>query len=199
MLICTTQAGSLIGKSGVVIKEMKDRSGCINIKVLQPDSLPPCALANDKLLHVVGTVESLRVVLRLSSDRLFDNPPKEPPAHEPCANALNPGPAVGMHGPPMGMRPGGMRQGPPGGYGGPPGGGYGPPGGAGGYGPPGGGYGPPGSGYGPPGGGPGPPGGGYGPPGGDYGLPGGHGPPGGDYGPPGGGHGPPGAGPPMRY
>ena len=125
MLICATQAGSLIGKSGVTIKEMKDSSGCINIKVLQPADLPPCAVASDKLLHITGNPESLRRVLELCTTRLRDSPPKELPSHQPCQNAYPAGP------------PGGPPMGPPGGYGGPPGpGGYGGPPGPGGYGPP---------------------------------------------------------------
>lgn len=120
MLICATQAGSLIGKGGVTIKEMKDSSGCMNIKVLQPSDLPPCAIASDKLLHITGNPDSLRRVLELCTTRLRDSPPKELPSHQPCQNAFPAGPPMGHHsGPPMG---------PPGGYGGPPGpGGYGPP------------------------------------------------------------------------
>lgn len=96
MLICATQAGSLIGKGGVTIKELKEQSGCSNIKVLQPDDLPPCALASDKLLHITGPPDALRSVLQLASNRLRDSPPKELPSHEPCKNAYPPS------GPPMG-------------------------------------------------------------------------------------------------
>lgn len=108
MLICASQAGSLIGKSGVTIKELKDRSGCQNIKVLQPEDLPPCGLASDKLVHITGSPDSLRTVLRLATDRLRDSPPKEMPSHEPCQNAF-----MAMRGPPMGAPVGGSR-GPPG-------------------------------------------------------------------------------------
>lgn len=121
MLICATQAGSMIGKSGVTIKEMQDQSGCQNIKVLQPVDLPPCGLSSDKLLHITGNPDSLRKCLELVSSRLRDSPPKELPSHEPCANAF-PGGPMGPPGGPMGPR------GPPGpapGYGGPPPGAYG--------------------------------------------------------------------------
>lgn len=109
MLICASQAGSLIGKSGVTIKELKEQSGCSNIKVLQPDDLPPCGLSTDKLLHITGPPESLRRVLQLASTRLRDSPPKEPPSHEPCKNAYPPAP-------PMGAPPPGYMGGPPPGY-----------------------------------------------------------------------------------
>lgn len=115
MLICASQAGSLIGKSGVTIKELKEQSGCSNIKVLQPDDLPPCGLSSDKLLHITGPPESLRRVLQLASTRLRDSPPKEPPSHEPCKNAYPPAPPMG--GPP----PGYMGGPPPPGYMPPPG------------------------------------------------------------------------------
>lgn len=138
LLICATQAGSLIGKSGVTIKEMKENSGCQNIKVLQPNDLPPCGLASDKLLHITGDPMSLRRVLDLCSTRLRDSPPKEMPSHEPCQNAFQLPPGGPPMGPPGGppMRPpgapgggplsggpsgqGGPPGGPPGGYGGPP-------------------------------------------------------------------------------
>lgn len=99
MLICATQAGSLIGKSGVTIKELKDNSGVGNIKVLQPNDLPPCGLSSDKLLHITGDVDSLRRVLDLTSTRLRDSPPKELPSQEPCQNAFPPRGAAPM-GPP---------------------------------------------------------------------------------------------------
>jgi hypothetical protein len=105
MLICATQAGSLIGKGGVTIKELKESSGCSNIKVLQPDDLPPCALASDKLLHITGSPDSLRKVLQLASSRLRDSPPKELPSHEPCKNAFPPGGPMGARPPPMGGAP----------------------------------------------------------------------------------------------
>lgn len=133
----------MIGKSGCTIKEMKDVSGANNIKVLQPNDLPPCGLASDKLLHINGTADSLRRVLDLVTSRLRDTPPKELPSQEPCANAFPAGapgapPGGGAPMGPGGPRgPGGPAYGPPpGAGGGPPGGYMGPPPGPGGYGPP---------------------------------------------------------------
>ncbi|KAK9813468.1 hypothetical protein WJX73_000618 [Symbiochloris irregularis] len=87
MLVCHTQAGSVIGKQGKIIKEIREASGAF-IKVLPPEDLPPCALANDRVIHMTGTVDALQAALKLVSKQIRDNPPKERPEPLPAASAL---------------------------------------------------------------------------------------------------------------
>ena len=37
-------------RAGAIIKEIRDASGA-NLKILTPDELPPCALANDRVVQ----------------------------------------------------------------------------------------------------------------------------------------------------
>ena len=37
-------------RGGAIIKEIRDASGA-NLKILTPDELPPCALANDRVVQ----------------------------------------------------------------------------------------------------------------------------------------------------
>lgn len=87
MLVCHTQAGCIIGKAGSVIKELKEATGAY-LKVLPPDELPPCALANDRVIHMTGSVDALQHALRLVSKQIRENPPKEMPNPLPAASAV---------------------------------------------------------------------------------------------------------------
>ncbi|KAH9318271.1 hypothetical protein KI387_020040, partial [Taxus chinensis] len=55
LLVAATQAGSLIGRQGTTIKAIQENSGAI-VRVLTPDDLPLCALADDRLVEVQGEV-----------------------------------------------------------------------------------------------------------------------------------------------
>jgi len=92
LLICQSQAGCLIGKcaprperlccarparrrpptpastrrGGAIIKEIRDASGA-NLKILTPDELPPCALANDRVVQCAARPRAVAVQAAPSS------------------------------------------------------------------------------------------------------------------------------------
>ncbi|KAK9846344.1 hypothetical protein WJX81_001971 [Elliptochloris bilobata] len=89
LLICQSQAGCLIGKGGAIIKEIRDASGA-NLKILTPDELPPCALANDRVVQIVGPPEAQVTALQHVSRQLRENPPREwPGGPPPCLTLLS--------------------------------------------------------------------------------------------------------------
>lgn len=78
MLVCHTQAGCIIGKSGKIIKEIRETSGA-TIKILTEAELPLCALHNDRVVQIMGDTNALVRALRLVSKQIRDNPSKERP------------------------------------------------------------------------------------------------------------------------
>lgn len=82
MLVCHSQAGSIIGKSGLQIKEIRDQTGS-HIKILPPDELPPCALSNDRVVQLVGQPKALAAALGEVARIVRSNPAKEKPGGPP--------------------------------------------------------------------------------------------------------------------
>ncbi|KAI3758435.1 hypothetical protein L6452_05997 [Arctium lappa] len=76
LLVLSTQVGSLLGKSGGVIKQMASESGA-QIRVLPRDKLPVCASSSDELVQISGEVNAVRKALQSVSQQLLDHPPQE--------------------------------------------------------------------------------------------------------------------------
>ncbi|KAL2607749.1 hypothetical protein R1flu_026322 [Riccia fluitans] len=78
LLIAGSQAGSLIGKGGTTIKDIRESSGA-NVRILPPEQLPVCssALDNDRLVQIAGDVTQVKKALQMISAKLRENPPKE--------------------------------------------------------------------------------------------------------------------------
>jgi poly(rC)-binding protein 3/4 len=51
ILIPRNQAGCVIGKGGTIIQQLRTETGA-GIRVLPPDTLPPCAMRSDELVQV---------------------------------------------------------------------------------------------------------------------------------------------------
>jgi poly(rC)-binding protein 3/4 len=51
ILIPRNQAGCVIGKGGTIIQQLRAETGA-GIRVLPPDTLPPCAMHSDELVQV---------------------------------------------------------------------------------------------------------------------------------------------------
>lgn len=64
LLVAGTQAGSLIGRQGATIKAIQEGSGAI-VRVLGPEDLPFCALADDRLVEVQGEAGSVHKAVEL--------------------------------------------------------------------------------------------------------------------------------------
>ncbi|CAM6085149.1 unnamed protein product [Calypogeia fissa] len=78
LLIAGSQAGSLIGKQGATIKDVRETSGA-NVRILPPDQLPVCssALENDRLVQIAGEISQVQKALEMIGAKLRENPPKE--------------------------------------------------------------------------------------------------------------------------
>ncbi|BBN18626.1 poly(rC)-binding protein 3/4 [Marchantia polymorpha subsp. ruderalis] len=78
LLIAGSQAGSLIGKAGTTIKDIRESSGA-NVRILPPDQLPVCssALDNDRLVQIAGDIAQVQKALQMIGAKLRENPPKE--------------------------------------------------------------------------------------------------------------------------
>lgn len=53
LLINRTQAGAVIGKGGILNKDIKERTGAYS-KILNSDEVPVCALHNDRVVQVIS-------------------------------------------------------------------------------------------------------------------------------------------------
>eukprot|EP00192_Tetraselmis_astigmatica_P003922 CAMPEP_0117656212 /NCGR_PEP_ID=MMETSP0804-20121206/4686_1 /TAXON_ID=1074897 /ORGANISM="Tetraselmis astigmatica, Strain CCMP880" /LENGTH=468 /DNA_ID=CAMNT_0005462603 /DNA_START=63 /DNA_END=1470 /DNA_ORIENTATION=- len=82
MLVAQTQAGCLIGKAGVFIKQIRETTGA-NVRVLPPEELPLCALANDRVVQINGTQAVIEAALKVIARKLWENPAREPPGGPP--------------------------------------------------------------------------------------------------------------------
>eukprot|EP00803_Ostreobium_quekettii_P001382 evm.model.scf_216.3 EVM.evm.TU.scf_216.3 scf_216:34271-35665(+) len=82
MLVNRTQAGSIIGKGGSIIKNIRETTGA-SVKILPPEDLPPCALLNDRVVQITGTTEQLTAGVVMVARQIRDNPPKEMPGGPP--------------------------------------------------------------------------------------------------------------------
>eukprot|EP00252_Welwitschia_mirabilis_P024803 TRINITY_DN749_c0_g1_i1.p1 TRINITY_DN749_c0_g1~~TRINITY_DN749_c0_g1_i1.p1 ORF type:complete len:643 (+),score=118.00 TRINITY_DN749_c0_g1_i1:175-2103(+) len=76
LLVPKSQIGSLIGKAGNTIKQMKSDSGA-NIQVQRNEKLPAFALNFDELVQITGEAEAVKKGLLAVSELLHKNPPKE--------------------------------------------------------------------------------------------------------------------------
>uniref|UniRef100_A0A061RNM9 Poly(RC)-binding protein 2/3/4 n=2 Tax=Tetraselmis sp. GSL018 TaxID=582737 RepID=A0A061RNM9_9CHLO len=131
LLVAQTQAGSLIGKSGVFIKHIRESTGA-NVRVLTPEELPLCALANDRVVQINGRKEVIESALKIITQKLYENPPREAPGGPPPSvwtalgrypptdttgmMGLPSGSGLGFGAPPMQMSHYGMASGSMGGY-----------------------------------------------------------------------------------
>lgn len=78
MLVNRTQAGSIIGKGGSIIKNIRETTGA-HVKILPPEDLPQCALDNDRVVQITANAEQLTAGLTMVARQIRDNPPKERP------------------------------------------------------------------------------------------------------------------------
>ena len=84
MLVNRTQAGSIIGKGGSIIKNIRETTGA-HVKILPPEDLPQCALDNDRVVQITGNAEQLTAGMTMVARQIRDNPPKERPGGPPAA------------------------------------------------------------------------------------------------------------------
>eukprot|EP00249_Psilotum_nudum_P020190 c27596_g1_i3 orf=979-2661(+) len=76
LLVPNSQIGSLLGKGGKVIEQMRKDSGA-QIRILPKNQLPACATPNDELVQVSGDRAPVRKALQAVSAKLHENPPRE--------------------------------------------------------------------------------------------------------------------------
>ncbi|KAG9440006.1 hypothetical protein H6P81_020171 [Aristolochia fimbriata] len=76
LLVLSSQVGCLLGKGGSVIKQMSALSGA-QIRILPRDKLPPCASPIDELVQISGGIDTVKKALRLVSQQLMANPPRD--------------------------------------------------------------------------------------------------------------------------
>eukprot|EP00210_Caulerpa_lentillifera_P009400 g8961.t1 len=89
LLINRTQAGAVIGKGGMLNKEIKEKTGAYS-KILNSDEVPACALHNDRVVQVTGSVEQVMTGMQIIAKQLRDNVSKEPPGGPPsCLTVLS--------------------------------------------------------------------------------------------------------------
>ncbi|GBG73588.1 hypothetical protein CBR_g16930 [Chara braunii] len=79
LLIAGSQAGSLIGKGGDIIKQIRDKSGAV-VRILGQEELPACALPTDRVVQIAGEIPKVRTALEMIAKQLRENPPKVPPS-----------------------------------------------------------------------------------------------------------------------
>eukprot|EP00252_Welwitschia_mirabilis_P004930 TRINITY_DN15286_c0_g1_i1.p1 TRINITY_DN15286_c0_g1~~TRINITY_DN15286_c0_g1_i1.p1 ORF type:complete len:586 (+),score=75.80 TRINITY_DN15286_c0_g1_i1:327-2084(+) len=72
LLVPASHAGSLIGRGGSVVSEMRRSTGA-NIRILPREDLPRCALESDELVQIVGDIRVSREALIQISSRLRAN------------------------------------------------------------------------------------------------------------------------------
>jgi len=89
LLINRTQAGAVIGKGGSLNKDIRERTGAYS-KILTTEDIPDCALHNDRVVQVTGSVEQVMAGMEIIARQLRDNVPKERPGGPPpCLAFLN--------------------------------------------------------------------------------------------------------------
>jgi len=89
LLINRTQAGAVIGKGGSLNKDIRERTGAYS-KILTTEDIPDCALHNDRVVQVTGSVEQVMAGMEIIARQLRDNVPKERPGGPPpCLTCLN--------------------------------------------------------------------------------------------------------------
>ncbi|KAK9070219.1 hypothetical protein SSX86_010619 [Deinandra increscens subsp. villosa] len=76
LLVLSSQVGPLLGKSGIIIKQLASESGA-QIRVLPRDKLPSCASSTDELVQISGEVNAVRKALQSVSQQLLDHPPRD--------------------------------------------------------------------------------------------------------------------------
>lgn len=69
MLLPATQAGSLIGKQGSVVKSIQENSNCV-VRVLGPEALPVFALPEDRVVEAVGDAADVHKAIELIASHL---------------------------------------------------------------------------------------------------------------------------------
>eukprot|EP00210_Caulerpa_lentillifera_P001858 g1787.t1 len=87
LLINRTQAGAVIGKGGMLNKEIKEKTGAYS-KILNSDEVPACALHNDRVVQVTGSVEQVMAGMQIIAKQLRDNVSKELPGGPPSCLSL---------------------------------------------------------------------------------------------------------------
>lgn len=89
LLINRTQAGAVIGKGGILNKDIRERTGAYS-KILTTEDIPVCALHNDRVVQVTGKVEQVMAGMEIIARQLRDNVPKERPGGPPpCLSVLS--------------------------------------------------------------------------------------------------------------
>lgn len=65
LLVAATQAGSLIGKQGAIIKSIQDTSGA-TVRIMPPEDLPLCALQDDRIVEMHGEPVKVHKAIELA-------------------------------------------------------------------------------------------------------------------------------------
>lgn len=73
MLVPSDQIGCVIGKGGQVVQNIRNETRA-QIRILNSDHLPYCALSSDELLQISGDTTAVRKALYQLASRLHDNP-----------------------------------------------------------------------------------------------------------------------------
>lgn len=73
MLVPSDQIGCVIGKGGQVIQNLRSETGA-QIRILNDEHLPPCALSSDELILIIGEASVVRKALYEVAQRLHENP-----------------------------------------------------------------------------------------------------------------------------
>ncbi|KAI5057260.1 hypothetical protein GOP47_0027275 [Adiantum capillus-veneris] len=69
LLVAATQAGSLIGKQGAIIKSIQDNSGA-TLRILPSEDLPLCALQDDRIVEMHGEPIKVHKAIELAVSHL---------------------------------------------------------------------------------------------------------------------------------
>ncbi|MCO5562142.1 hypothetical protein L7F22_015768 [Adiantum nelumboides] len=69
LLVAATQAGSLIGKQGAIIKSIQDTSGA-TLRIMPPEDLPLCALQDDRIVEMHGEPVKVHKAIELAVSHL---------------------------------------------------------------------------------------------------------------------------------
>ncbi|XP_078162152.1 RNA-binding KH domain-containing protein RCF3-like [Carex rostrata] len=96
ILIPRNQAGCVIGKGGTIIQQLRAETGA-GIRVLPPDTLPPCAMRSDELVQISGIPSLVKKALYQISTYLHVNPRKE---NLPLKEIIHASTYGGFHSPP---------------------------------------------------------------------------------------------------
>ncbi|XP_077213297.1 KH domain-containing protein At4g18375-like [Tasmannia lanceolata] len=73
LLVPSDQIGSVIGKGGQIIQNIRTETGA-HVRILKNEHLPPCAMGGDELLQISGEASVVKKALYQVSSRLHDNP-----------------------------------------------------------------------------------------------------------------------------